>query len=122
GRERRGVGPARLTSSAAPPLAALGVPAARRYAEIAPAAPHALHMPSHIFTRVGAWPESAATNSRSVEAALKGNEPDEAAHASDYMVYAYLQMARDADARAAVAEAAKIGSSNPCRFTAPYAF
>src|SRR4030095_14056693 len=53
----------------APPIAPKGLPAARRYASIAPAAPHALHMPSHIFTRVGAWSESAATNARSAVAA-----------------------------------------------------
>src|SRR4030095_13028504 len=57
-----------------PPIAPQGLPAARRYASIAPAAPHALHMPSHIFPRVGAWADSAATNKRSAEEALKGNE------------------------------------------------
>src|SRR2546423_1466534 len=70
----------------APPIAQKGVPAAKRYAGIAPAAPHALHMPSHIFTRVGAWQESAATNRRSADIAQKGGEPDEGAHARDYMV------------------------------------
>ena len=83
----------------APPIAEQGTHAARRYADIAPAAPHALHMPSHIFTRVGSWQESAATNLRSMEVAKAGGEPDEAYHASDYMVYAYLQLARDAEAR-----------------------
>ena len=72
----------------APPIADKGLIAARRYATIAPDAPHALHMPSHIFTRVGSWQESAATNMRSREVAKAGNEPDEAYHASDYMVYA----------------------------------
>ena len=62
----------------APPIASKGLAAARRYAQIAPAAPHALHMPSHIFTRVGAWEESAATNRRSAHVAEGGNEPDEA--------------------------------------------
>ena len=52
-----------------PPIAAKGVTAARRYAKIAPDAPHALHMPSHIFTRVGAWSDAAATNARSAAAA-----------------------------------------------------
>ncbi len=80
----------------APPIADKGLTAARRYAGIAPAAPHALHMPSHIFTRVGSWQESAATNARSRQVAKAGNEPDEAYHAADYMVYAYLQLARDA--------------------------
>ena len=105
----------------APPIAEKGVPAARRYAGIAPAAPHALHMPSHIFTRVGAWEDSAATNRRSAEAAKKGNEPDEAYHASDYMVYAYLQLARDGDARRAMEEALQVTGITPSRFTAPYA-
>ena len=84
----------------APPIAQQGLPAARRYASIAPAAPHALHMPSHIFTRVGAWADSAATNRRSAEVAKKSNDADEQMHAMDYMVYAYLQLARDNDARA----------------------
>ena len=53
----------------APPLAQHGLAAARRYAEVAPAEAHALHMPSHIFTRVGSWAESAATNTRSAETA-----------------------------------------------------
>jgi hypothetical protein len=104
----------------APSIAAKGLPAARLYATIAPAAPHALHMPSHIFTRVGAWQESAATNERSVEVARAGNEPDEAYHGSDYMVYAYLQLARDGDARRTIAEAMKVGGISS-RFIAPYA-
>ena len=105
----------------APPIADKGLTAARKYAGIAPAAPHALHMPSHIFTRVGAWEESAATNARSQEVARAGNEPDEAYHATDYMVYAYLQLARDADARRSIDEVMKVTGSNPARFTAPYA-
>ncbi len=104
----------------APPIAEQGLVAARRYATIAPDAPHALHMPSHIFTRVGAWQESAATNLRSREVAKAGNEPDEAYHASDYMVYADLQLARDADARRAIDEAMKVTGAST-RFVAPYA-
>jgi len=104
----------------APPIADKGLTAARRYSGIAPAAPHALHMPSHIFTRVGSWQESAATNKRSMETAKAGNEPDEAYHASDYMVYAYLQLARDAEARRAIDEAMKV-SGISARFVAPYA-
>ncbi|HJY88336.1 MAG TPA: hypothetical protein VKE24_15995 [Candidatus Acidoferrales bacterium] len=104
----------------APPLAARGVPAARRYADIAPDAPHALHMPSHIFTRVGAWADSAATNRRSATVAQKGNEPDEAVHAMDYMTYAYLQLARDNDARRIFDEARTLTGINPARATAPY--
>ena len=105
----------------APPIAGHGLTAARRYAGIAPSAPHALHMPSHIFTRVGAWEESAATNRRSYEAAIKGNEPDEAYHASDYAVYALLQLARDAAAFAAIEDATKVKGISPGRPTAPYA-
>jgi tetratricopeptide (TPR) repeat protein len=104
----------------APPIAQKGLAAARLYATIAPAAPHALHMPSHIFTRVGAWQESAATNLRSMEAAKAGNEPDEAYHAVDYRVYALLQLGRDAEARRTIEEALKVGGTSP-RFTAPYA-
>ena len=105
----------------APPIARQGLVAARRYADIAPAAPHALHMPSHIFTRVGAWEDSAATNTRSVAAAKKGGEPNEAYHASDYTVYAYLQLARDADARRVLEEALKVTDFSPGVRVAPYA-
>jgi tetratricopeptide (TPR) repeat protein len=104
----------------APPIAAQGVPAARRYADIAPEAPHALHMPSHIFTRVGAWADSVATNRRSATVAQKSNEPDEAVHAMDYMTYAYLQLARDRDARRTLDEARTVTGVNPERATAPY--
>jgi hypothetical protein len=92
----------------APPLAARGLAAARRYAGIAPDAPHALHMPSHIFTRVGAWEDSVSTNRRSFEAAIKGGELPEAYHASDYAVYADLQLARDAAALGAMQDAFKV--------------
>ena len=105
----------------APPIAKDGVPAARRYAKIAPDAPHALHMPSHIFTRVGAWSDSVATNRRSATVAQKSNEPDEATHALDYMTYANLQLARDSEARKAIDEAQAVKGFNPARFTAPYA-
>src|SRR5437773_4539100 len=83
----------------APPIAQQGLPAARLYAKIAPDAPHALHMPSHIFTRVGDWADSVATNRRSADAAKRSSDPDDALHALDYMAYAYLQLARDGDAR-----------------------
>jgi tetratricopeptide (TPR) repeat protein len=105
----------------APPIAAKGLDAARRYASIAPAAPHALHMPSHIFTRVGSWEESADTNLRAVTTAKTSGEADEAYHASDYAVYAYLQIARDAAALGAMADAMKVTGTNPGRPTAPYA-
>jgi tetratricopeptide (TPR) repeat protein len=85
----------------APPIAAQGLKAAQLYAGLAPDAPHAQHMPSHIFTRVGYWTDSAATNERSFVAAMPGKDIDDAFHASDYMVYAYLQLGRDQAARAA---------------------
>jgi tetratricopeptide (TPR) repeat protein len=97
----------------APPIAKQGLPAARRYASIAPAAPHALHMPSHIFTRVGEWEDSIATNARSAAVAIKGGEGNEAYHASDYSVYAYLQLARDGEARREMEAALKVVSANP---------
>ncbi len=105
----------------APPLAQRGLPAARRYADIAPDAPHALHMPSHIFTRVGAWSDSVATNRRSATVAEKNNEPDEALHALDYMTYADLQLSRDADARKILDEARELTGFDPARATGPYA-
>jgi tetratricopeptide (TPR) repeat protein len=104
----------------APPLAAQGLPAARRYAAIAPGVPHALHMPSHIFIRVGAWAEAAATNARAVVAAQHANEPNDQLHAMDYLVYAYLQMARDGDARRVVADAARVPDASPGRVLFPY--
>jgi tetratricopeptide (TPR) repeat protein len=79
----------------APPIAGLGVEAAMRYADIAPDAPHALHMPTHIFTRMGYWEESIELNARSAEAEPV---PDAAVHPLDYMVYAYLQLGRDREA------------------------
>ena len=83
-----------------PPLAAKALEAARRYAKIAPSAPHALHMPSHTFTRVGSWKESVETNIASEQTALKQNVIGEALHAMDYQAYAYLQMAQDRKALA----------------------
>ena len=85
----------------APPLAATGLAAARAYSAIAPDAPHAQHMPSHIFTRVGAWAESVASNERAFTSALAGGEFSESQHAADYLVYADLQLARDGSAAAA---------------------
>jgi hypothetical protein len=103
----------------APPVAQKGLPSARKYAGIAPDAPHALHMPSHIFTRVGAWQDSASTNRRSADVAIKGKDFDDALHAYDYIVYAQLQLARDGDARKTYEEASKINPSTP-RFVGPY--
>jgi tetratricopeptide (TPR) repeat protein len=104
----------------APPIAQKGLPSARRYASIAPDAPHALHMPSHIFTRVGAWQDSVATNLRSAKVAMQGKEGDDALHASDYVVYAYLQLGRDGEARKTYDVARQVSPSTP-RFPGPYA-
>lgn len=82
-----------------PALAPRALDAARRYAKIAPDAAHALHMPSHTFTRVGSWDESIETNLASAAAARKDNAAAEELHALDYQAYAYLQTARDAAAR-----------------------
>jgi tetratricopeptide (TPR) repeat protein len=92
----------------AAPIAKQGLTAAKRYAGIAPDAPHALHMPSHIFTRVGAWEESIATNRRSARVAVAGNEADESYHANDYAVYGLLQLARDDEARREIDGAMKV--------------
>ena len=86
-----------------PAIAEKGLDAARRYAEIAPAAPHAQHMPSHIFTRVGYWQELIASNGASAQAAKQSKDFDEQMHAMDYMVYAYLQQAQDNKARSVIA-------------------
>ena len=88
-----------------PPLAEKALAAARSYASLAPAVPHALHMPSHTFTRVGYWKESIETNRRSAEAALKENAIAEGLHAMDYQTYAYLQIAKDVEARRVAGEA-----------------
>ncbi len=81
-----------------PALAELGMKAARRYAAIAPASAHARHMPSHIFTRLGMWDETIASNLSVMEL---GRGP----HAAEYLVYAYLQQGRDEEARKLVEEA-----------------
>jgi hypothetical protein len=85
-----------------PPLAAKARAAAQRYSRIAPSAAHALHMPSHTFTRVGLWDASVETNLRSIDVAHREGSVAEELHASDYVTYAYLQMRRDADAKAVV--------------------
>ena len=84
-----------------PPLADKGLPAARRYAGIAPAAPHARHMPSHIYSMVGLWEDSIASNRSALEI-----QPDYY-HASDFTVYAHLQLAQDAKAKATMDQALK---------------
>jgi len=82
-----------------PPLAEKGLAAARRYAGIAPAVPHARHMPSHIYSMVGLWEDSIASNASSLEL-----QPDYI-HASDFTVYAHLQLAQDGKARATIDKA-----------------
>jgi tetratricopeptide (TPR) repeat protein len=82
-----------------PALAARALDAARSYSKIAPDAPHALHMPSHTFTRVGAWSDSIAANTASADVAMKVGCHGEALHAMDYQAYAYLQTAQDGAVR-----------------------
>jgi hypothetical protein len=100
-----------IHSTDSPQLAHLGLSAARRYARIAQAAPHAQHMPSHIFVRLGYWDETVASNWESYRAGMarakaKGVPPaGEQLHALDYAVYAYLQRGQDSAARATVATA-----------------
>jgi len=84
--------------------AAKGLDAANRYAKVAPAAPHAQHMPSHIYTRVGYWKESIDSNIASVKAAKAEKSVGNYLHAQDYMVYAHLQLGQDKQARAVMDE------------------
>ena len=79
-------------------LAPNGLAAAKAYSQIAPSAPHALHMPSHIFTRLGLWDDSIASNLAAKAAAQQQGDTGEELHAMDYLVYAYLQSGRDEDA------------------------
>src|SRR5947199_9455490 len=90
-----------------PALAEKGLDAAKRYSQIAPAAPHAQHMPSHIFTRVGYWKDSISSNMVSARAAKEDKESAGQLHAMDYMVYAYLQLGQDRDAQNVIAEMAR---------------
>ena len=92
-----------------PPLAEKGLPAARRYAGLAPAASHARHMPSHIYSMVGLWEESIASNRFALEI-----QPDYY-HASDFMVYAHLQLAQDAKAKAMLEHARGDGGHRDTR-------
>jgi hypothetical protein len=87
-----------------PPLAARALAAARRYATIAPASPHALHMPSHVFTRLGEWEASIESNIHSAAAARDERAPGEWLHALDYQIYAYLQTGQDRAATRIVSE------------------
>ena len=105
----------------APPIASQGLPAARKYSNLAPDAPHALHMPTHIFTRVGAWQDSVALNRRSADVAKKDGSHADAYHAADYMVYAQLQLGRDQDARRVLDEFASGPGAKLPQFAGPYA-
>lgn len=96
-----------------PPLASRALPAARRYAEIAPAAAHALHMPSHIFSRLGLWEESLETNRASKQAALKARGWTEMGHTIVYMMYAHLQRAEDRAAARLLDELLALGNDHP---------
>jgi predicted Zn-dependent protease len=92
-----------------PQLAQLGLPAARRYAQVAPAAPHALHMPSHIFARVGFWQDDINSNLASIAAtrkmaAMHMGGAGHQFHAMDFLFYAYMQSGRDAEAKALIEE------------------
>jgi tetratricopeptide (TPR) repeat protein len=102
------------------PIAKKGVPAADKYAKIAPSAPHAQHMPSHIYSMVGMWEESIRSNERAVEVSRQIGEQNwpgtgkifpQAPHAWDFMVYAHLQLGQDAKAKQLVEEmkVAKMG-------------
>ena len=110
-------------------LAAKGLPAARTYASVAPSVPHALHMPSHIFSRLGLWDELVEGNRASYRAAKSelsektlGVGAYDALHAMDYMVFGLLQQARDKDAQALAEEVAAITKVNVENFVAAYAF
>jgi tetratricopeptide (TPR) repeat protein len=112
-----------------PPLARLALDAARNYATIAPSSAHALHMPSHIFTRLGLWDEDIAMNIRSENAAKEYAQRnhlagawDEQLHAMDYLAYAYLQEARDREARAVLDELKAIRKTDPETFKCAYSF
>src|SRR6201988_2201758 len=104
-----------------PALAQKGLDAANRYAKIAPAAPHAQHMPSHIYTRVGYWKESIDSNAASVKAAMAEKSVGNYLHAQDYMVYAHLQLGQDKQARAVIDEMLKESDFQATVLAAHYA-
>jgi hypothetical protein len=105
-----------------PPLADRGLDAARRYAKIAPSAPHALHMPSHIFTRLGLWQESIDSNQNSATAAKAHQSTFEQLHALDYLAYAHLQQAQDLAAKRVLDERNATIHGDLENFAAAYAF
>ena len=112
-----------------PSLARLALPAARRYARIAPSSPHALHMPSHIFTRLGMWPDSVQSNLASAAAAKQevakvqpGAASKDQLHAMDYLMYAYLQGAQDDQAKSILDEALAYSEADQAVFQVAYAW
>lgn len=91
-----------------PEMASEGLPAARRYAEIAPSSPHALHMPSHIFTRVGLWQDDVRSNIASETAAREQSATHHRLHAMDFLIYAYLQIGDESKAKSIEATALQV--------------
>ena len=104
-----------------PAIAEKGLEAARRYAKIAPAAAHALHMPSHIFTRVGYWKESIDSNVASQRAAKQAADFHDELHSMDYLVYAYLQLGQDAKAKAVIDDMTTVTGFPEAFLPGPYA-
>jgi predicted Zn-dependent protease len=104
-----------------PPIAEKGLDAARRYAKIAPAAAHAQHMPSHIFTRVGYWSESIASNAEAARVAKEAKDFHDQLHAMDYEVYAYLQLGQDQKAKAIIDEMTTVTGLTENYLPGPYA-
>ena len=104
-----------------PPIADKGIEAARRYAKIAPDAPHALHMPSHIFTRVGYWQESIDSNVASGRVAKEAGDLQDQLHAMDYLVYTYLQLGQDKKAKDVVDAMNTVTGLNETYLACPYA-
>ncbi|HEY6374243.1 MAG TPA: hypothetical protein VIX90_01840 [Edaphobacter sp.] len=102
-------------------LAPKGLPAARAYSQIAPSAPHALHMPSHIFTRLGLWDDSITSNLAARDAAHQQGDTGEELHAMDYLVYAYLQSGRDKDAAQVIQQLKTMPNLNAGEFKIAYA-
>ncbi|WP_137123848.1 hypothetical protein [Roseomonas sp. HF4] len=103
-----------------PALAGRGVRFAERYGRLAADAPHALHMPSHIYTRIGRWEDSIESNTRAANLAERAGEADDTLHALDYMAYAYLQTGRDAEAAEILRRAQALSTTGPTR--AAYGF
>lgn len=104
-----------------PALAEKGLTAARRYAKVAPAAAHAQHMPSHIFTRLGYWDESIASNVISQRVAKESGDFHDELHSMDYLVYAYLQVGQDAKAKAVIDAMTTVTGFTETFLPGPYA-